>query len=115
MTLRRNRTSRHSTSRRRPRNLESLEPRLLMASQVIDTPSSPITQITIEDTGEFQFKTTQVFQQVAGDGQVYQSSGGKPFSSVLLRTEDGTIYGNTTVLGVAVPFVPVTQQSRTTA
>jgi hypothetical protein len=108
-------------ARRRPKSgsnvrpAESLERRFLFASVSIDTASSPITKITIEDTGEFQFNTNQVFEQVAGTGQVYQTGGDKPYSAFFLRTDDdGKLYGNQVVLGFATSFVPTGTQSRRT-
>lgn len=106
-------SSSHSNSSQARRGLEALEPRVLFA-QTIDTPDSPITQIAIEDTGEFQFKSTQVFEQNAGTGQIYQFDGSKPLSSIFLRTEDGTVYGNSSVVFSAIPFTPVGSQTRTT-
>ena len=93
---------------RRP--IERLEQRILFANQLITNAGSPIREISIEDTGEFQFKTDQVFEESAGDGQIYQFS--KPLSSVFVRTEaDGFVYGNTSIISNAFPFVSLEPQT----
>jgi uncharacterized delta-60 repeat protein len=100
------------------RAVESLESRLLFA-QTLTNPGAPIREIIIEETGEFQFKTDQTFTQNAGDGQIYQSA--VPLSGFFVRTESGTqtdgqVYGNTSVVSSAIPFVVLgTQVVRTTA
>lgn len=87
---------------------------MLLASQTIDTPAEPITQIRIEDTGEFQFKTDQTFQPQAGNAQIAQNSGEKPRSGIFIRTADGKVYGNPLLVPGAIPFVSAGPQTKDT-